>query len=155
MFGWLSAEAEQASRSKRSRSCLSGELLEVYLVELREGNSSAFSDTAADYLARWRDEKHGFLRRSYADEQDEPIFELTSGSEKALFWVESLRQVEFVGTESRLASIFAGLDEIIRYASDNVDERIRLLNEDAMRIQDEINRIRSTGLVEKYSPVKL
>lgn len=130
-------------------------LLDVYLSELREAGATAYSDSAADYLAVWRDEKHGFLRRSYADGQNEPVFELTAGSEKALFWIESLKQVEFIGTESRLASIFAGLDEIVRYASDDADERISLLLKDGRRIQDEIDNIRATGVAEKYSPVKL
>jgi hypothetical protein len=53
---------------------------------------------------------------------------------KALLWIESLRGTEFIGTESRLASIFAGLDEILRYASDDVDERISLLTADAYAV---------------------
>ena len=130
-------------------------MLEVYLAELAETSPNTFSDSAANYLADWRDNRHAFVRRSYSEGQDEPVFELTSGAEKALLWVESLRRTEFIGTESRLASIFAGLDEILRYASDNVDERISLLIADAARIQDEIERIRATGRVEKYSPVKL
>ncbi len=130
-------------------------LLEVYLVELRESEPDAFPDSAANYLAIWRNEQHGFLRRSYVDGQQEAVFELTSGTEKTFFWLESLRAVEFVGTESRLASIFTGLEEILRYASDDADERIQLLRQDAQRIQAEIDRIRATGAAEKYSPVKL
>jgi len=130
-------------------------LLEVYLAELREIEPDAFPDTPANYLSNWRDEQHGFLRRSYVDGQQEAVFELTSGTEKSFLWLESLRAVEFVGTESRLASIFNGLEEILRYASDDADERIRLLSADAKRIQAEIDRIRATGTAEKYSPVKL
>ena len=130
-------------------------LLEVYLAELREVQPDAFPDTPVNYLSNWRDEQHGFLRRSYVDGQQEAVFELTSGTEKAFLWLESLRAVEFVGTESRLASIFNGLEEILRYASDDPDERIRLLSADAKRIQTEIDRIRATGTAEKYSPVKL
>ncbi len=111
-------------------------LLEVYLVELRENEPDAFSDSAANYLATWRNEQHGFLRRSYVDGQPEAVFELTSGSEKAFLWLlNRCRAVEFVGTESRLASSFTGLDEILRYASDDADERIKLLSQDALRIQ--------------------
>jgi hypothetical protein len=130
-------------------------LLEIYLAELREVEPDAFPDTPANYLSNWRDEQHGFLRRSYVDGQQEAVFELTSGTEKSFLWLESLRAVEFVGTESRLASIFNGLEEILRYASDDADERIRLLSADAKRIQAEIDRIRATGTAEKYSPVKL
>lgn len=130
-------------------------MFENYLGDLEEVAPGRYVDTAANYLAAWRDPQHGFVRRSYEETHDEPIFELTSGAEKALLWIESLRRAEFVGTESRLASIFAGLDEIVRFASGDVDERIALLNADARRIQDEIDRIRSTGKVEQYSSVKL
>lgn len=130
-------------------------LLEVYLTELRESEPESYPDSAANYLSTWRNDQHGFLRRSYVDGQAEAVFELTSGTEKAFLWLESLRAVEFVGTESRLASIFNGLDEILRYASDDADERIQLLRQDALRIQGEIDRIRATGAAEKYSPVKL
>ena len=81
--------------------------------------------SAADYLADWCGDGQGFLRRYYGNDANEPIFELTTGSEKALLWLESLQESRFVGTESRLESIFTGLDEILKYASADPDERIR------------------------------
>jgi hypothetical protein len=78
-----------------------GHCWKVYLAELREIEPDAFPDTPANYLANWRDEQHGFIRRSYMDGQQEAVFELASGTEKSFLWLQSLRAVEFVGTKSR------------------------------------------------------
>lgn len=148
----------RAFKKKLKPSIPEGELLamlESYLADVRSDNPDAFPGSASDYLATWRDHNHGFIRRSYLEQGDEAVYELTSGSEKALLWIESLGHVEFVGTESRLAHIFDGLDEILRFATGDADERIALLLEDARRIHEEIERIRATGQVERYSSVKL
>ena len=86
--------------------------LAAYLDDLREKDPLAYPKSAAEYLADWYDEAHGFLRRYYGNDANEPLFELTTGSEKALLWLDSLQEARFVGTESRLESIFTGLDEI-------------------------------------------
>lgn len=128
------------------------DLLQVFLSEL-DADSTDSTSRAADMLADWRNAEHGFLRRYYIEGSDEPVFELTSGSEKALLWLESLRTVEFIGTESRLAEVFDGLELLLRHASGDVDERLRLLDEEKRRIEAETERVRSTGKVEQYSAV--
>ncbi|HXT12310.1 MAG TPA: DUF3375 domain-containing protein [Candidatus Angelobacter sp.] len=129
--------------------------LNAYLDELREKDPLAYPKTAAEYLADWCDEGHGFLRRYYGNDANEPLFELTTGSEKALFWLDSLQEARFVGTESRLESIFTGLNEILKYASADPDERIRRLQNEADEIRAEIDRIRATGAVTSFSPVQI
>ena len=44
----------------------------------------------------------GWLRKYYPDGTDEPHYDATPAVEKALQWLDSLREREFVGTESRL-----------------------------------------------------
>lgn len=129
--------------------------LTAYLEELRDKDPFAYPKSATEYLADWCDDAHGFLRRYYADDANEPLFELTTGSEKALLWLDSLRASRFVGTESRLESIFTGLDEILKYASADPDERIRRLEKEADEIRAEIDRIRATGAVSSFSPVQI
>ncbi|HMP83946.1 MAG TPA: DUF3375 domain-containing protein [Verrucomicrobiota bacterium] len=129
--------------------------LTTYLDELRESDPLAYPKTAAEYLADWCSESHGFLRRYYGSDASEPQFELTIGSEKALLWLESLQEARFVGTESRLESIFTGLDEILKFASADPDERIRRLEKEADEIRAEIDRIRATGAVASFSPVQI
>lgn len=74
-----------------------------------------------------------------------PIFELTSASEKALAWLENLRGSSFVGTESRMESIFQQMDELLRESSPDVESRVKSLRERKTAIQLEINRAESTG----------
>lgn len=129
--------------------------LSAFLDELRETDPLAYPKSASDYLADWCNESHGFLRRYYGNDANEPLFELTTGSEKALLWLESLQEARFVGTESRLESIFTGLDEILKYASADPDARIRRLESEADAIHAEIDRIRATGAVTSFSPVQI
>lgn len=129
--------------------------LENYLDDLRQGEPDAYPDSAADYLNRWCEDSHGFLRKYYGDSGEEPLFELTSGSEKALIWLESLRQTGFVGTESRLQNIFNGLEEILKFSNADAEDRVARLLEEMARIQAEIDRIRATGSVRTFSPVEI
>lgn len=66
--------------------------LTAFLNELREADPLAYPKSAADYLADWCGEGQGFLRRYYGNDANEPLFELTTGSEKALLWLESLQE---------------------------------------------------------------
>lgn len=130
-------------------------LLQVFLTEHSSQMAEDSSGRAADLLADWRNDDHGFLRRYYVEGSDEPVFELTSGAEKALLWMEALKAVDFIGTESRLSEVFDGLELLLRHASGDVDERIRLLEAEKQRIEAELERVRTTGTVEQYSPVKI
>ena len=65
------------------------------------------------------------------------------------------RFFRFVGTESRLENIFTGLDDILRNTTTDVNVRIQQLQTDAVRIQEEIDRIRATGSVPIYTPVQV
>ncbi len=129
--------------------------LEVELEERRDVDPSAYPQSADEYLADWCSDSQGFLRRYYGSKSDEPLYELTSGSEKTLIWLLQLRQAHFVGTESRLESIFSELEQILKYASSDPDARIRKLEEEAIIIKAEIDRIRATGQVVAFTPVQI
>ena len=78
--------------------------LEDELFALREEyGSSAFPETAIAYLNSWAENDKGWLRKFYPHGTDEPHFDLTPATEKAITWVSSLTERSFVGTESRLA----------------------------------------------------
>ncbi len=154
----LLAFLQRAFKSQQRLSIPEGqlrELLQTFLDELRESDPSAFPQTTSQYLDAWCDETHGFLKKYYVDAQTEPVFELTSGAEKALLWLESLRESKFVGTESRLESIFDDLHEILNYASSDPDKRIEQLTAQSDAIRAEIDRIRVTGAVDTFTPVQI
>lgn len=129
--------------------------LEAYLDERREAEPLAYPKTGAEYLADWCSDNLGFLRRYYGSSSDEPLYELTTGSEKALLWLESLRQTRFVGTESRLESVFAGLDEILKFSDGDPAHRIEQLLAEVAVIHAQIDRIRATGHAESFTPVQI
>ena len=79
------------------------ETLEDELFVLREEyGASAFPETAISYLNSWAENDRGWLRKFYPHGTDEPHFDLTPATEKAITWVSSLTERSFVGTESRL-----------------------------------------------------
>lgn len=129
--------------------------LETELDDRRAAEPAAYAQSAAEYLALWCSDAQGFLRRYYGAGCDEPLYELTSGSEKALLWLESLREARFVGTESRLESIFSELEMILEQASSDPDERTRRLEEKIETIRAEIDHIRATGEVVSFTPVQI
>src|ERR1700736_3540259 len=100
--------------------------LERWLEERRALESFAWERSAREYLEDWCAEDRAWLRKVHGGGL-EPAFELTSASEKALAWLESLRGAAFVGTESRLESIFSELDELLRNASNDAEARLDFL----------------------------
>lgn len=131
--------------------------LESHLDELRHEQLFLVEKSAAEYLDEWCGPHAGWLKKYYPDAttSGEAVFELTSAAEKALLWIESLIDSGFVGTESRLERIFSEVREILTLSTRDPKERLRVLREDAQRIEHEIARIESTGEVETLSPVLL
>ncbi len=102
------------------------EALEDELFALREQlGAEAFPGTAQGYLNEWAENDKGWLRKFYPPGTDEPHFDLTPATEKALAWLESLTERAFVGTESRLLTLF----ELLRQMSEGsqTDPQVRIV----------------------------
>ncbi len=67
----------------------------------------------------------GGFARFYPPGSDEPHYDLTPAVEKALAWVADLRTRTFIGTESRLNTIFELLRQMV-YGADERPSRARL-----------------------------
>ncbi len=114
--------------------------LEDYLFTLNERQSGAFPKTAQEYLNDFAGS--GYLRKYYAD-ADEPLYDLTPQTQKALEWIESLQKREFVGSRSRFSLIFDLLEELA-FETDLDDEaRIAKLEAQKREIDAQIDAIRS------------
>lgn len=96
---------------------------QLYALNQRLG-AEAPSRTAREYLAAWSSPETPWLRRYYIDGSDEPHYDATRSVERVVGWVESLRDREFVGTESRLNTVFELLRQIV-HGSDT-DPQVRL-----------------------------
>jgi len=89
------------------------EALEDELFVLREQlGSEAYPKAAVEYLNDWAAADKGWLRKFYKPGTDEAQFDLTPATEKAMAWLVSLTERAFVGTESRLLTLFALLEQI-------------------------------------------
>ncbi len=118
-----------------------------YLFRLRElHGEERYPRSAKAYLDEWARGENAFLRKYYTDLSDEPEFDLTPGAEKAMEWLKGLEERHFIGTESRLLTVFQLLREIVVKTDRDAERRIRELQAERDAIDDEIQRIRNEGL---------
>ena len=118
------------------------EALEDELFALREQlGAEAFPGTAQSYLNDWAENDKGWLRKFYPAGTDEPHFDLTPATEKALAWLEGLSERAFVGTESRLLTLFDLLRQMSEGSQTDPQVRIAELQKRRSDIDAEIARI--------------
>jgi flagellar motility protein MotE (MotC chaperone) len=117
--------------------------LEDYLFHLRERlGEGNFPRSATEYLDEWASEGRGWLRKYYPQGNDEPHFDLTPATEKALAWLAGLQQRQFVGTESRLLTIFELLRQIVEGTRADPQARLAELERRQAELAAEIQRVR-------------
>src|SRR5580700_6488054 len=112
-IAWLrdNSPAWRLLRADNVRSISAAELAsrlddELYALNQHDGDRAAprFPKPAKAYLDDWAAPGAGWLRKYYPDGADEPHYDATPAVEKALQWLDGLREREFVGTESPLQS---------------------------------------------------
>src|SRR5581483_6154397 len=113
---------------------------ELYALNERLGER-AFPKPAKAYLDDWAHPDAGWLRKYYPEGSDEPHFDATPAVEKALAWVRSLGEREFVGTESRLNTVFELLRQIVHGTETDPAARIEELTRRRQEVDDEIERV--------------
>jgi hypothetical protein len=129
---------------------------ELYALNQRQPGS--FPKKARAYLDDWAHPEAGWLRKYYTDGSDEPQFDATPAVEKALAWVQSLGEREFVGTESRLNTVFELLRQIVHGTETDPAARIEELTRRKRDIEEEIERVEagdvtvldSSGVRDRY-----
>jgi flagellar motility protein MotE (MotC chaperone) len=120
------------------------EKLEDALFGLRLSlGEGVFPRSAGQYLDDWAANDKGWLRKFYPPGSDEAHFDLTPATEKALAWLESLTQRAFVGTESRLMTVFELLRQMVEGSETDPEARIRELEKRRAEIDAEIERVRA------------
>ena len=108
------------------------EALDDQLRVLRQQlGDDVYPKSAIGYLNDWAANDRGWLRRFYPPDSDEPHFDLTPATERAIGWLVSLTERGFVGTESRLLTLIELLQQINR--GSEADPKIRLAELHAQR----------------------
>ena len=129
--------------------------LDDWLHRLRErAGADAYPRSAAHYLDAWADDAHGWLRKYYPPDGDEPWFDLTPSTEKAIDWLASLTPRQFVGTESRLRTVFDLLRQMAEGTEIDPAVRIAELQKRREQIDGEIRSI-GDGNVSMMDPSQL
>ena len=120
------------------------EALEDELFALRDRcGAELFPKAALDYLNDWAANDKGWLRKFYAQGSDEPHFDLTPATEKAIAWLGTLAERSFVGTESRLLTLFELLKQMSEGSETDPQTRIAELQRRRDEIDAEIARVLS------------
>lgn len=118
------------------------EALEDELFALRERlGSEAFPKPAHEYLNDWAHPNKGWLRKFYRQGSDEAQFDLTPATEKAISWLGTLAERSFIGTESRLLTLFDLLKQMSEGSQTDPERRVAELWARREEIDAEIARV--------------
>lgn len=116
--------------------------LEDLLFQLRASHGDdAFPRNAGDYLNDWAANEKGWLRKFYPVNSDEAHFDLTPATEKAISWLDNLTQRQFVGTESRLRTVFDLLRQMISGTETSKEVRLKDLRAQKSELEREIAKV--------------
>lgn len=124
-----------------------GEALEdeLYALRLRLGQP-AFPKPALEYLNDWAASEKGWLRKFYRPGTDEAQFDLTPATEKAIAWLMQLNERQFVGTESRLLTLFDLLKQMSEGSETDPAKRLEELHRRRNEIDAEIAQVAAGNL---------
>ncbi len=100
-----------------------------------------FPRSASAYLDEWASPERGWLRKFYQPGSDEPRYDISPVVEKTLLWVKELRGRDFVGTESRLNTVFELLRQMVFGTEEDPELRLAELRRRRAEIDDEIARV--------------
>ncbi len=115
--------------------------LDDQLYALNEGEPRRFPRQAREYLDEWAAPESGWLRKYYPEGSDEPHFDATPAVERALQWVAAQRERDFVGTESRLNTIFDLLRQIVVGTEEDPAAKAGELRRQQRLLEEEIARV--------------
>ncbi len=123
------------------------EALEDELFHLRDMlGDDKFPKSALDYLNDWAAPNKGWLRKFYRQDSDDVQFDLTPATEKALSWLEGLSDRSFVGTESRLLTLFELLRQLSEGSEQDPQTRLAELKKRRDAIDAEIAQVAQGNL---------
>lgn len=118
--------------------------LDLFLYDVSQQTGELAGRTPQEYLDRWTEQ--GWLRK-YAW-HGAWYYDLTATAQKAVDWLVSLHQRAFVGTESRLHTVFGLLQEIARDTDTDAARRADWLRGEIARLQAELAQVEATGKVQ-------
>lgn len=107
------------------------------------GAETRYPRTPQAYVDHWAHPDQGWLRAWYPPGSNEPHYDATPAVEQAVRWIASLSARGFVGTESRLNTVFELLRQLAVGTQSDPAERLRELEERRAAIDEEIAQVRA------------
>lgn len=117
-------------------------LLDDYLYNLNLSYEGMFPRSAKEYLDSFCSDANGYLRK-YHGADDEPLYELTTHTAKALEFLQSLERREFVGSRSKFNVIFELLEDLEFETNYDDAQRIHALEQEKAKLDRQIEAIRA------------
>ena len=141
VLGFLGRVFVDGNRGGQSAEVLVGLLDdELYALNTRTDGDPPFPRSAAAYLDDWASPEKSWLRKYYPTGVDEPHYDITPAVEKAVLWLKDLRRREFVGTESRLNTLFELLRQMVFGADDDPQSQLVDLRRRRAELDEQIAR---------------
>ncbi len=130
--------------------------LDEQLYSLHEAyGHELFPKSAQQYIDDWCDGKSPFLSMRLPEYgSDEPELDLLPSVEKAIEWVRSLEEKQFVGTESRLLTIFRLLQDLVQQTEEDPELRIAELERQKASLDHQIVQIRA-GKIDAFDSTRI
>ncbi|OHC13233.1 MAG: hypothetical protein A2002_00715, partial [Pseudomonadales bacterium GWC1_66_9] len=120
---------------------------ELYALRERLGEETFSRKPAIDFLNDWASPEKGWLRKFYRQGSDEPQFDLTPATEKAIAWLGQLSERSFVGTESRLLTLFGLLKQMSEGSEADPAKRLAELQKRRDELDAQIARVQAGEVV--------
>lgn len=129
----------------------------AYRENLQETDLNVLRDTPENYLSAWCSHDSRWLHRFLEAGRNEPMFQLTPHTEDVFAFLDRVLEQDlgFVGTESRLRLVIDTLADLVVKASDDPEARLDYLRNEKTRLESEIARIETEGLVTRYQPAQI
>jgi len=118
------------------------DMLDDYLYDINLTYDNTYPKPPKEYLDDFVSDKNGYLKK-YHSTEDEPIYELTPYTQKALEFLQSLEKNEFVGSRSKFNIVFELLEELIFETNLSDEERIATLVKQKKDIDTKIENIKN------------
>lgn len=121
----------------------------------RQQGAALYPKSAREYLDDWCDPAAPYLRKYYVHGSDDPECDLLPETERALEWARSLLEEKaFVGTESRLLTVFSLLRELVEQTEHDIDSRVATLEAERAEVDRKIERLKS-GVVDRLDATQV
>lgn len=109
-------------------------------------------EAAAARIAQWR--QAGYVVRSFAENDAEPVYELSVGAFEAIRFVSGQTVQRISPTESRLELLIHAMKKLVDDTDENVEKRVARLKAEKRAIDERIRALRD-GRVSTVSAVEV